>query len=227
LLPYLRIINAIPYFEPHSEQWPVVESSPALNPGIPAGCPQAQTFRTSIATQRDGRFNAVSVESFLRKVPQIYSEPMRAKGSPPKWHRSKLDRDIARRHGLQMPGPQLAEDAADWFDAKAQTPWQARPNDREAPLHGRHGVLLGAADTRAQGRLPGPAGALGTDYDAAKQRCDDVLNPHYRSWLAKGERVEAGTERAMRGTFDWMVATYNQDRVAECGVAAEYQAGMV
>jgi hypothetical protein len=50
--------------------------------------------------------------------------------------------------------------------------------------------------------------ALGTDYGAAKQRCDDVLNPHYRSWLAKGEGVEAGTERAMRGTFDWMVATY-------------------
>jgi hypothetical protein len=54
-----------------------------------------------------------SVESFLRKVPQMYSEPTRAKGSLPKWHRSKLDRDIARRHGLQMPGPQLAEDAAD------------------------------------------------------------------------------------------------------------------
>jgi hypothetical protein len=50
--------------------------------------------------------------------------------------------------------------------------------------------------------------ALGADYGAAKQRCDDVLNPHYRSWLAKGEGVEPGTERAMRGTFDWMVATY-------------------
>jgi hypothetical protein len=50
--------------------------------------------------------------------------------------------------------------------------------------------------------------ALGTDYGAAKQRCDDVLNPHYRSWLAKGEGGEAGTSRAMRGTFDWMVATY-------------------
>jgi hypothetical protein len=49
--------------------------------------------------------------------------------------------------------------------------------------------------------------ALGTDYGAAKQRCDDVLNLHYRSWLAKDEG-EPGTERAMRGTFDWMVATY-------------------
>jgi hypothetical protein len=50
--------------------------------------------------------------------------------------------------------------------------------------------------------------ALGTDYGTAKQRCDDVLNPHYRSWLAKGEGVEPETGRAMRGTFDWMVATY-------------------
>jgi hypothetical protein len=52
-----------------------------------------------------------SVEAFLKKVPHVYSEPARTKGSLPKWHRAKLDRDIARRHGL--PGPQLAEDAAD------------------------------------------------------------------------------------------------------------------
>jgi hypothetical protein len=55
-----------------------------------------------------------SVESFQNKVKQgIYSEPSRAKGSLPKWHRAKLDRDIARRHGLQVQGPQLAEDAAE------------------------------------------------------------------------------------------------------------------
>ena len=54
-----------------------------------------------------------SVEAFLKKVPQVYSEPTRAKGSLPKWHRAKLDRDIARRHGLQVTGTPLAEDAAD------------------------------------------------------------------------------------------------------------------
>jgi hypothetical protein len=54
-----------------------------------------------------------SVEAFLKKVPRVYSEPARTKGALPKWHRSKLDRDIARRHGLQSQGPQLAEDAAD------------------------------------------------------------------------------------------------------------------
>jgi hypothetical protein len=50
--------------------------------------------------------------------------------------------------------------------------------------------------------------ALGTDYGKAKQRCDEVLNPHYRSWLAKGEGVEPAAERVMRGTFDWMVTVY-------------------
>jgi hypothetical protein len=55
-----------------------------------------------------------SVEAFLAKVKQrVYSEPSRARGALPKWHRAKLDRDIARRHGLQPQGPQLAEDAAD------------------------------------------------------------------------------------------------------------------
>jgi hypothetical protein len=54
-----------------------------------------------------------SVEAFLKKVPQVYSEPARSKGCLPKWHRAKLDRDIARRHGLQMPGPPIVEDAAE------------------------------------------------------------------------------------------------------------------
>jgi hypothetical protein len=62
--------------------------------------------------------------------------------------------------------------------------------------------------TRARkGGCPLLAESLGPDYGAAKQRCDEVLNPHYRSWLGK-EGVEAATDRAIRGTFDWMVATY-------------------
>ncbi|QIG91988.1 hypothetical protein [Bradyrhizobium sp. 6(2017)] len=50
--------------------------------------------------------------------------------------------------------------------------------------------------------------ALGTDYGAAKQRCDDILNPHYHSWLTKGEGQSGDAESALRGTFDWMVAVY-------------------
>jgi hypothetical protein len=63
-----------------------------------------------------------------------------------------------------------------------------------------------APPTRARkAHCPVPPEALGTDYGTAK-RCDDVLNPHYRAWLTKGD--EPGASQAMRGTFDWMVATY-------------------
>jgi hypothetical protein len=52
-----------------------------------------------------------SVDAFLAKVDRgIYSQPMRQQGCLPKWHRNKLDRDIARRHGLILQGPDLVED---------------------------------------------------------------------------------------------------------------------
>jgi hypothetical protein len=54
-----------------------------------------------------------SVEAFLRKVPSEYSEPVRIKGSLPKWHREKLDRDIARRHGLLVQDTSWVEDVED------------------------------------------------------------------------------------------------------------------
>jgi hypothetical protein len=55
-----------------------------------------------------------SVETFLAKVARgIYSQPARAKGALPKWHRAKLDRDIARRHGLRCEGPALSEDVVE------------------------------------------------------------------------------------------------------------------
>lgn len=55
-----------------------------------------------------------SVESFLNKVAQgQYSQPSRVKGALPKWHRLKLESDIARRHGLQHEVPALVENAED------------------------------------------------------------------------------------------------------------------
>lgn len=54
-----------------------------------------------------------SVEAFLKKVPTVYSAPSRIKGCLPKWHRHKLDRDIARRHGLRFESPALAESVED------------------------------------------------------------------------------------------------------------------
>lgn len=45
-----------------------------------------------------------SVEAFLSKVGRgVYSPPARQRGCLPKWHRIKLDRDIARRHNLEDP----------------------------------------------------------------------------------------------------------------------------
>jgi len=55
-----------------------------------------------------------SVEAFLDKVSRgVYSQPIRESGCLPKWHRKKLDRDIARRHGLPFDEVGLAEDASE------------------------------------------------------------------------------------------------------------------
>ena len=55
-----------------------------------------------------------SIDAFLAKVQRgIYSAPMRERGCLPKWHRWKLDRDIARRHGLQITETDTTQDATD------------------------------------------------------------------------------------------------------------------
>jgi hypothetical protein len=55
-----------------------------------------------------------SVDAFLAKVQKgIYSAPTREKGCLPKWHRSKLDRDIARRHGLRFENVAMTEDVTE------------------------------------------------------------------------------------------------------------------
>ena len=55
-----------------------------------------------------------SADAFLAKVQRgIYSAPTREKGCLPKWHRLKLERDIARRHGLQMSTISMTEDVTD------------------------------------------------------------------------------------------------------------------
>jgi hypothetical protein len=55
-----------------------------------------------------------SADAFLSKVDRgIYSPPARMKGCLPKWHRLKLDRDIARRHGLRFDNIALTEDVTE------------------------------------------------------------------------------------------------------------------
>jgi hypothetical protein len=51
-----------------------------------------------------------SVETFLAKVQQgIYSPPTHERHCAPKWHRWKLDRDIARRHGLRFDSTMIED----------------------------------------------------------------------------------------------------------------------
>src|SRR3954468_6883329 len=55
-----------------------------------------------------------SVDAFLVKVQRgVYCAPSTAKGCLPKWHRSKLDRDIAHRHGLRFDDVPVVEDPTD------------------------------------------------------------------------------------------------------------------
>src|SRR6516162_7534613 len=48
--------------------------------------------------------------------------------------------------------------------------------------------------------------ALGTDYAAAKARCDDYLNPLFKSWLTGGN--SDAKRQAPVGVLDWLVADY-------------------
>ena len=53
-----------------------------------------------------------SVDAFRAKVAKgVYCEPVRGSGILPKWHRKKLDRDIAHRHGLLTDDEPFIEDA--------------------------------------------------------------------------------------------------------------------
>jgi hypothetical protein len=55
-----------------------------------------------------------SVEAFIAKVQRsIYSAPTKEKGCLPKWHRHKLDKDIARRHGLRFDSDTIIEDVTE------------------------------------------------------------------------------------------------------------------
>jgi hypothetical protein len=54
-----------------------------------------------------------SVEAFLQKVARgDYSQPVRRRGMLPKWHRHRLEEDIARRHGI-LPYPRNTDDIAE------------------------------------------------------------------------------------------------------------------
>jgi hypothetical protein len=79
-------------------------------PHIPAGSwPLEMRAETAAAY-----YDEPSVEAFHAKVRLgIYPPPMREKGCLPKWHRWKLDIDIARRHGLRLDNVAISEDVTE------------------------------------------------------------------------------------------------------------------
>jgi hypothetical protein len=50
--------------------------------------------------------------------------------------------------------------------------------------------------------------ALGSDYAAAKARCDGFLNPAFDSWRTGGATDDLSKPRTVVGSFDWLVAAY-------------------
>jgi len=52
--------------------------------------------------------------------------------------------------------------------------------------------------------------ALGTDYGAAKARCDDYLNPLFKSWRTDG--ASDVMRQTLVGSFDWMIEEYKSSR---------------
>src|SRR5689334_8451274 len=48
--------------------------------------------------------------------------------------------------------------------------------------------------------------ALGADYGSAKARCDEYLNPLFKSWRTGGD--SDAKRRALIGSFDWAVEEY-------------------
>ena len=69
--------------------------------GRPVACPQGSWPLEMRAATAAAYCDEPSVGAFLSKVGRgIYSQPVRQRGCLPKWHRNKLDHDIARRHNL-------------------------------------------------------------------------------------------------------------------------------
>jgi hypothetical protein len=80
-------------------------SRPVANPG--GAWPQEMRAETAASYADEP-----SVDAFLAKVQRgIYPQPTRQAKCLPKWHRSKLDAAIARRHGLEIVTGETIEDA--------------------------------------------------------------------------------------------------------------------
>ena len=124
-----------------------------------------------------------SIPAFLGKVDRgIYSAPARHKGCLPKWHRRKLDQDIARRHGLHWIYQQFRKrNGANLMPRRKPLGWPKLMVAKR--LKNSVVAYYWAAPTWAKKTgVPVVAEALGNDYATAKLRCDEILNPQFDAW---------------------------------------------
>lgn len=56
--------------------------------------------------------------------------------------------------------------------------------------------------------------ALGSDYAAAKSRCDALLNPQFDAWRLRD--VDLTVSKTIPGSFDWMTAVYKASPKYSC-----------
>jgi hypothetical protein len=147
-----------------------------------------------------------SVEAFLSKVEKgVYSSPIREKGCLPKWHRLKLDRDIAqpwtsaRRSCRRRRG-------ADLMPRRKPQGWPRYMVPRRLKRGGTAFYWRPPTWAIKKG-LTLRSEALGSDYTEAKRRCDDILNPQFDAWRRRDD-APSPSSRLVLGSFDWMVSVY-------------------
>jgi hypothetical protein len=78
------------------------------------------------------------------------------------------------------------------------------------PLAGGTRYYWNAPTWARKGSCPIKAEALGSDFAAAKARCDVYLNPLFKSWLTAGDSDVR--RQAPVGLFDWLVADYKSNQ---------------
>jgi hypothetical protein len=82
------------------------------------------------------------------------------------------------------------------------------------PLKGGWGYFFNVPSWARKKNCPIKNEALGTDYDIAVRRAENILLKAFDSWRTGGASDEASATApvATAGTFDWLIAEYRSDR---------------
>ncbi len=80
------------------------------------------------------------------------------------------------------------------------------------PLNDGWGYFFNVPSWARKRNCPVGSEALGTDYNIAVRRAEDILLPAFDSWRTGGASDNATSPVAAAGTFDWLFAEYRSDR---------------